>query len=239
MFASQEPVKGGKGGYNNGGGNQQYGNQQYGNQQQQQQFSRPPLPEVKMTSNGRWNRDSTTAIKLLSDWPIGDRLADGSAGANFLPRVEAIRMDELIPLLPISREVDDVTFTQFKAHLGTFAGNLYPSKTIDQLWTDAGMPIKRPEQPATVKLEEKFDRLLDLLGSRNQKPMTRSNSAPTLSPTRIANLFSGDLSGSPETKAARLATTPAPAIPDPAAPEAKAKGSGKRRGPKARGGKGK
>ena len=43
-------------------------------------------------------------------------------------------------------------------------GKLYPSKDTDKLWEEAGMPIMRPKQPATVKLEEKTDQLEEKFG---------------------------------------------------------------------------
>ena len=169
MFAPQEKGKGGQGAYNPGfqGGGTQY----QGGGFQFQPAMRPPMPEAKITSNGRYNRDSSETIKLVADWPMGESVVNGKAGIIIEPAAAAIRLNELIPLLPLSKEVDDATFSHFKEHLGTFVGKHYPSKDTDKLWEEAGMPLMRPNQPATVKLEEKthqledkFDKLLNMLG---------------------------------------------------------------------------
>ena len=104
--------------FNNTKGNDGKGQKAQG-KGQQDTWNYARMPEVKCTTNGRWNYNSSESCKLICEYPKLTTLASGDSGLLILPRKQMERLNLLLPHLML--HAPDPDFAQFMNHLATHA----------------------------------------------------------------------------------------------------------------------
>ena len=72
--------------FNNTKGNDGKGQKGAQGKGQQDTWNYARMPEVKCTTNGRWNYNSSESCKLICEYPKLTTLASGDSGLLILPR---------------------------------------------------------------------------------------------------------------------------------------------------------
>ena len=205
------------------GGSKGQGKQGKSNLQATRDSYETRLKEIKATTNGRWNWDSSESAKVITEWPKLTCVEEGKAGMMFLPKQPMERLDLLLPHLMLL--APDAEFALFLNHLATHAAKAGQTTTHDEIWAASGNPLALPapnerdvrDAELRVEITDLRKALTDLVkiqteSHKNQsaQPMTDAPVFPT-APSSSAD----PLSGSPSTKGSR-ANSPGARIAQPA-----------------------
>ena len=171
---------------------------------QQDTWNYARMPEVKCTTNGRWNYNSSESCKLICEYPKLTTLASGESGLLILPRKQMERLNLLLPHLML--HAPDPDFAQFMNHLATHAAKANLTTTHDDLWAMAGHPLSLPApNERDVRDAELRTEMSDLRKALHDLVQISSRNAAAPEPFPPVP-SSEPLSGSPSSKGSRASS---------------------------------